>query len=82
MLTACDIACTSVMVIHKHNVLAARSEAFSVSAVHLCSFNSSSCFTLSQIFFGLAKGFGALTDIIATVAMCLLLVSSRTGISR
>jgi hypothetical protein len=35
------------------------------------------CFT---IFFGLAKGFGAVTDILATTAMCLFLTSSRTGI--
>ncbi|KAF4583939.1 hypothetical protein EYR40_002437 [Pleurotus pulmonarius] len=32
-------------------------------------------------FFGLAKGFGALTDIIATIAMCKLLSNSRTGIN-
>ncbi|KAJ7197056.1 hypothetical protein C8J57DRAFT_1418968 [Mycena rebaudengoi] len=31
------------------------------------------------IFFGLAKGFGALTDIIATVAMCRFLTAVRTG---
>ncbi|KAK7449216.1 hypothetical protein VKT23_013361 [Stygiomarasmius scandens] len=33
-----------------------------------------------SIFFGLAKGFGALTDIIATTAMCFYLSESRTGI--
>ncbi|EKM50731.1 uncharacterized protein PHACADRAFT_104105, partial [Phanerochaete carnosa HHB-10118-sp] len=54
--------CTTVMVVHKHNVLAARSTPFS-------------------IFFGLAKGFGALTDVVATVAMCFMLASSRTGMS-
>ncbi|KAI0758588.1 hypothetical protein BC629DRAFT_1597899 [Irpex lacteus] len=54
------VGCTTVMVVHKHSVLAARSEAFSV-------------------FFGLAKGFGALTDIIATIAMCSMLASARTG---
>jgi len=32
------------------------------------------------IFAGLAKGFGALTDILATTAMCIFLTSSRTGI--
>ncbi|KAI0091427.1 hypothetical protein BDY19DRAFT_625793 [Irpex rosettiformis] len=32
-----------------------------------------------SIFFGLAKGFGALTDIIATIAMCSMLVSARTA---
>ncbi|KAF7416267.1 hypothetical protein PC9H_002532 [Pleurotus ostreatus] len=32
-------------------------------------------------FFGLAKGFGALTDIIATIAMCKLLSDSKTGIT-
>ncbi|KAF8530428.1 hypothetical protein BU17DRAFT_79204 [Hysterangium stoloniferum] len=37
---------------------------------------------LLQIFFGLAKGFGALTDIIATIAMCTVLASVRGGISR
>lgn len=57
---AFGIACTTVMVVHRHNVLAERSVPFS-------------------IFFGLAKGFGALTDIIATAAMCLLLASARTG---
>ncbi|KAF8530442.1 hypothetical protein BU17DRAFT_60168 [Hysterangium stoloniferum] len=34
------------------------------------------------IFFGLAKGFGALTDIIATIAICMVLPSVRGGISR
>ncbi|RDB21960.1 hypothetical protein Hypma_010971 [Hypsizygus marmoreus] len=33
------------------------------------------------IFFGVAKGFGAVTDILATIAMCIYLTSSRTGIS-
>ncbi|KAH0580506.1 hypothetical protein H2248_002001 [Termitomyces sp. 'cryptogamus'] len=33
------------------------------------------------IFFGVAKGFGTLTDILATIAMCLYLTSSRTGIA-
>ncbi|KAJ3558699.1 hypothetical protein NM688_g760 [Phlebia brevispora] len=55
-------ACTTVMIVHNHNVLGDRSEAFS-------------------IFFGLAKGFGAVTDILATVAMCTLLASARTGMS-
>lgn len=31
--------------------------------------------------FGLAKGFGALTDILATIAMCVYLTSSKTGIA-
>ncbi|KAF8883000.1 hypothetical protein BD779DRAFT_1802138 [Infundibulicybe gibba] len=31
------------------------------------------------IFFGLAKGFGALTDVLATIAMCMTLASSKTG---
>ncbi|KDR76630.1 hypothetical protein GALMADRAFT_139541 [Galerina marginata CBS 339.88] len=35
-----------------------------------------------SIFFGIAKGFGAATDIIATAAMCMYLTSSRTGIER
>ncbi|ESK95456.1 hypothetical protein Moror_12766 [Moniliophthora roreri MCA 2997] len=34
-----------------------------------------------SIFFGLAKGFGTLTDLIATLAMCFFLSSSKTGIS-
>ncbi|KAF8530430.1 hypothetical protein BU17DRAFT_60158 [Hysterangium stoloniferum] len=57
------VACTAVMVIHNHSVLANRAKSF-------------------QIFFGLAKGFGALTDIIATIAMCTVLASVRGGISR
>jgi len=32
------------------------------------------------IFFGISKGFGAVTDVFATVAMCIYLTSSRTGI--
>ncbi|KAL0576634.1 hypothetical protein V5O48_005333 [Marasmius crinis-equi] len=34
------------------------------------------------IFFGLAKGFGSITDIIATTAMCYLLTSSTSGVSK
>ncbi|KAL0067024.1 hypothetical protein AAF712_006013 [Marasmius tenuissimus] len=34
------------------------------------------------IFFGLAKGFGSITDIIATTAMCYLLKSSNSGVSK
>lgn len=37
---------------------------------------------LFTIFFGLAKGFGALTDVMATTAMCILLTTSRTGFGR
>ncbi|KAF9466831.1 hypothetical protein BDZ94DRAFT_1250903 [Collybia nuda] len=33
------------------------------------------------IFFGMAKGFGALTDILATIAMCMFLSSAKAGIS-
>ncbi|GLB42931.1 putative glucokinase regulator family protein [Lyophyllum shimeji] len=33
------------------------------------------------IFFGIAKGFGTATDVLATVAMCVYLTSSKTGIS-
>ncbi|KAJ8519194.1 hypothetical protein ONZ45_g3844 [Pleurotus djamor] len=33
-----------------------------------------------ELFFGLAKGFGALTDIVATIAMCKLLSEANTGI--
>ncbi|KAJ3785169.1 hypothetical protein GGU10DRAFT_313515 [Lentinula aff. detonsa] len=32
------------------------------------------------IFFGLAKGFGAVTDIMATIAMCTFLSNAKTGI--
>ncbi|KAF8882998.1 hypothetical protein BD779DRAFT_1674728 [Infundibulicybe gibba] len=32
-----------------------------------------------SIFFGLAKGFGALADALATIAMCMTLASSKTG---
>ncbi|KAF8623279.1 hypothetical protein AX17_007485 [Amanita inopinata Kibby_2008] len=32
-----------------------------------------------MIFFGLAKAFGALTDIVATIAMCTLLNTAKTG---
>lgn len=32
-----------------------------------------------KLFFGLAKAFGALTDILATVAMCVFLSAARTG---
>jgi len=34
------------------------------------------------MFFGLAKGFGALTDIVATAALCVYLSSSRTGVTQ
>ncbi|KAF4565482.1 hypothetical protein EYR36_002053 [Pleurotus pulmonarius] len=34
-----------------------------------------------ELFFGLAKGFGALTDIVATAAMCKLLSNAGTGMS-
>ena len=37
---------------------------------------------MQQIFFGLAKGFGALTDVVATIAMCSMLASARTGFDR
>ncbi|KIP01925.1 hypothetical protein PHLGIDRAFT_321146 [Phlebiopsis gigantea 11061_1 CR5-6] len=37
---------------------------------------------LFSIFFGVAKGFGAITDLIATIAMCILLAASRTGFRR
>ncbi|KAG6890167.1 hypothetical protein C0995_010871 [Termitomyces sp. Mi166 len=33
-------------------------------------------------FFGVAKGFGTLTDVLATIAMCMYLASARTGISQ
>ncbi|KAI0685836.1 hypothetical protein BC835DRAFT_1381958 [Cytidiella melzeri] len=59
---AFGVGCTTTMVVHKHSVLAARSNTFS-------------------IFFGLAKGFGAVTDIVATIAMCFMLASARTGMS-
>ncbi|KAJ3848348.1 hypothetical protein EV368DRAFT_86722 [Lentinula lateritia] len=34
-----------------------------------------------KIFFGIAKGFGAVTDIFATIAMCIYLSRAKTGIS-
>jgi len=37
---------------------------------------------LLQLFFGLAKGFGTLTDIIATIAMCVVLASVRGHIAK
>ncbi|GJJ06679.1 hypothetical protein Clacol_000874 [Clathrus columnatus] len=56
-------ACTAVMIIHKHSILANKAPAF-------------------KLFFGLAKGFGALTDVLATIAMCIFLSSARTGMQR
>jgi len=38
--------------------------------------------TVFSIFFGLAKGFGALTDIVATAALCTYLSSSKTGVAQ
>lgn len=35
-----------------------------------------------KIFFGIAKGAGAVTDVLATVAMCIFLRSSKTGMNR
>jgi hypothetical protein len=35
-----------------------------------------------QVLAGLAKGFGAAADIIATIAMCIFLKSADTGITR
>jgi hypothetical protein len=32
-----------------------------------------------QIFFGVAKAFGAITDILATGALCAFLTSAKTG---
>jgi len=37
---------------------------------------------LFSVSFGLAKGFGALADILATIAMCMFLTSAKTGIGR
>ncbi|KDQ22779.1 hypothetical protein PLEOSDRAFT_1049984 [Pleurotus ostreatus PC15] len=62
-------ACTSVMFVYDHRVLGERHHNFSVS-------------NHRDIFFGLAKGFGALTDIIATIAMCILLSGAKTGIQQ
>ncbi|KAJ3805202.1 hypothetical protein F5876DRAFT_70004 [Lentinula aff. lateritia] len=36
---------------------------------------------MNKIFFGLAKGFGAVTDIMATIAMCTYLSNAKTGFS-
>jgi hypothetical protein len=35
-----------------------------------------------NLLFGIAKGFGAITDILATISMCFLLSSARTGLSQ
>lgn len=35
-----------------------------------------------SMLFGIAKGFGAITDVLATIAMCSLLASSKTGITQ
>ncbi|KAF9063240.1 hypothetical protein BDP27DRAFT_1335373 [Rhodocollybia butyracea] len=35
-----------------------------------------------SILFGLAKGFGAVTDIMATIAMCTILVNAKTGMKQ
>ncbi|KAJ3919567.1 hypothetical protein F5877DRAFT_66476 [Lentinula edodes] len=39
------------------------------------------CVATMYIFFGLAKGFGAVTDIMATIAMCTYLSNAKTGFS-
>ncbi|EEB89780.1 hypothetical protein MPER_12090 [Moniliophthora perniciosa FA553] len=74
VITACavlafvgGVGCVSAMIIFHHGVLANRNEKFSVE--------------FHSIFFGLAKGFGTLTDVIATLAMCFFLSLSKTGIS-
>ena len=65
------------MIVHDHSVLADRSDFFTVSVTSLSTHVSATDDTV-QIFFGLAKGFGALTDITATAAMCLSLENSRS----
>ncbi|TFK38471.1 hypothetical protein BDQ12DRAFT_606166 [Crucibulum laeve] len=43
--------------------------------------NRNNTFSVS-VFFGVAKGFGAATDILATIAMCVFLTSSKTGMKQ
>jgi len=60
---AFGVACTTSMVIFKHNILTGRNATFA-------------------LFFGLAKGFGAAADIVSTIALCVFLSSSRSGITQ
>ncbi|KAJ3806633.1 hypothetical protein F5876DRAFT_7512, partial [Lentinula aff. lateritia] len=59
------LGCLTTMIVFPSGILADRSKDFKVSL----------------IFFGIAKGFGAVTDIFATIAMCIYLSRAKTGIS-
>ena len=63
------------MFIFHRSVLANRNHLFSVRASYFVVY----LLTLIQIFFGVAKGCGALTDIVATIAMSVFPKSSKTG---
>ncbi|KXN83254.1 hypothetical protein AN958_01659 [Leucoagaricus sp. SymC.cos] len=66
--------CVAAMYKYHHGVLANRNRVFSAELMlHAAEL---------QIFFGIAKGAGAVTDVLATVAMCLFLTSSKTGMNR
>ncbi|KIK54782.1 hypothetical protein GYMLUDRAFT_176682, partial [Collybiopsis luxurians FD-317 M1] len=56
--------CVITMFVFSHGVLADRNGTFAVSS----------------ILFGIAKGLGAITDIMATIAMCAFLSNAKTGI--
>ncbi|KAJ3980917.1 hypothetical protein F5890DRAFT_1575375 [Lentinula detonsa] len=58
--------CVATMYVFAYGVLADRNKDFAVRLIN--------------IFFGLAKGFGAVTDIMATIAMCTFLSNAKTGI--
>ncbi|KAJ3746223.1 hypothetical protein DFH05DRAFT_1395004 [Lentinula detonsa] len=60
------IGCVATMYVFAYGVLADRNKDFAVRLIN--------------IFFGLAKGFGAVTDIMATIAMCTFLSNAKTGI--
>ncbi|KAJ3992545.1 hypothetical protein F5050DRAFT_1579359 [Lentinula boryana] len=59
------VGCVATMYVFAYGVLADRNKDFAVRL---------------NIFFGLAKGFGAVTDIMATIAMCTFLSNAKTGI--
>lgn len=69
------------MYMFKHGVLSNRNNYFAVRFL-VAGLTLIDIFNSSQIFFGIAKGFGALTDIVATLAMTLFLKSSDTNLSQ
>jgi hypothetical protein len=70
------------MYIFKHGVLSNRNDTFSVSIDSEFYIKASNTENHRKIFFGIAKGAGAITDILATIAMCLFLSTAKTGISQ